>query len=160
MAIYGGSAGGYVVLAALAFHPDVFKAGVNLFGISDLEALAADTHKFEAHYTDTLIGRLPEAKAIYRARSPLYAADRIRAPLLTLQGLDDKAVPPSQSQAIYDAVKAKGVPTAYIPFEGEGHGFRKAENQRRTLTATHYFLARVFGLAPPETLEPVAIDNL
>lgn len=160
MAIYGGSAGGYVVLAALAFHPEMFAAGVNLFGISDLEALAADTHKFEAHYTDTLIGPLPEAREIYRARSPLHAADRIRAPLLTLQGLDDKAVPPSQSQAIYDAVKAKGVPTAYIPFQGEGHGFRKAENQRRTLTATHYFLARVFGLAPPETLEPVAIDNL
>lgn len=160
MAIYGGSAGGYVVLAALAFHPDVFKAGVNLFGISDLEALAADTHKFEAHYTDTLIGPLPQAKAIYRARSPLYAADAIRAPLLTLQGLDDKAVPPSQSQAIYDAVKANGVPTAYIAFEGEGHGFRKAENQRRTLAATHAFLARVFDLAPPEALEPVAIDNL
>lgn len=160
MAVYGGSAGGYVVLAALAFHPDVFKAGVNLFGISDLEALAADTHKFEAHYTDTLIGRLPEAKAIYRARSPLYAADAIRAPLLTLQGLDDKAVPPSQSQAIYDAVKAKGIPTAYLAFAGEGHGFRKAENQIRSLTATHYFLARVFGLDVPADIPPLAIDNL
>jgi dipeptidyl aminopeptidase/acylaminoacyl peptidase len=160
MAVYGGSAGGYVVLAALAFHPDVFKAGVNLFGISDLEALAHDTHKFEARYTDTLIGPLPEAKDIYRARSPLYAADRITAPLLTFQGLDDKAVPPSQSEAIYQAVKAKGVPTAYLPFEGEGHGFRKAENQVRVLTATHYFLARVFGLNPPEPLEPIAVDNL
>ncbi|MCC6918903.1 MAG: S9 family peptidase [Alphaproteobacteria bacterium] len=160
MAVYGGSAGGYVVLAALAFYPDVFKAGVNLFGISDLEALAADTHKFEARYTDTLIGPLPAAKDIYRARSPLFAADRIRAPLLTLQGLDDKAVPPAQSSAIYEAVKAKGVPTAYLPFEGEGHGFRKAENQIRTLTATHYFLAKMFGLTPPETLEPIAIDNL
>jgi dipeptidyl aminopeptidase/acylaminoacyl peptidase len=160
MAVYGGSAGGYVVLAALAFHPDVFKAGVNLFGISDLEALAHDTHKFEAHYTDTLIGPLPEAKDIYRARSPLYAADAIRAPLLTLQGLDDKAVPPSQSQAIYDAVKAKGIPTAYLAFEGEGHGFRKAENQIRTLTATHYFLAKVFGLDLPEGVAPLAIDNL
>jgi dipeptidyl aminopeptidase/acylaminoacyl peptidase len=160
MAVYGGSAGGYVVLAALAFYPDVFKAGVNLFGISDLEALAHDTHKFEARYTDTLIGPLPEAKDIYRARSPLYAADRIAAPLLTFQGLDDKAVPPSQSEAIYQAVKAKGVPTAYLPFEGEGHGFRKAENQIRTLTATHYFLARIFGLHPPDNLEPIAIDNL
>ncbi|BCW87993.1 hypothetical protein sos41_11300 [Alphaproteobacteria bacterium SO-S41] len=158
-AVYGGSAGGYVVLAALAFHPDAFAAGVNLFGISDIEALAHDTHKFEAHYTDTLIGPLPEARDIYRARSPLYAADQIRAPLLTLQGLDDKAVPPSQSQAIYDAVKAKGIPTAYIAFPGEGHGFRKAENQRRTLTATHYFLAKVFGLQPPDDLEPVEIDN-
>lgn len=160
MAVYGGSAGGYVVLAALAFHPDVFKAGVNLFGISDLEALAHDTHKFEAHYTDTLIGPLPEAKEIYRARSPLYAADAIRAPLLTLQGLDDKAVPPSQSQAIYDAVKAKGIPTAYLAFEGEGHGFRKAENQLRTLTATHYFLAKVFGLDVPADIPPLRIDNL
>ncbi|MFT3811705.1 MAG: prolyl oligopeptidase family serine peptidase [Micropepsaceae bacterium] len=160
MTIYGGSAGGYVVLAALAFHPDVFKAGVNLFGISDLEALAHDTHKFEAHYTDTLIGPLPEAKDIYRARSPLYAADAIRAPLLTFQGLDDKAVPPSQSQAIYDAVKAKGVATAYIAYEGEGHGFRKAENLIRTLTGTHYFLAQVFGLTLPDELTPIAIDNL
>jgi len=160
MAVYGGSAGGYVVLAALAFHPEVFKAGVNLFGISDLEALAHDTHKFEAHYTDTLIGPLPEAKDVYRARSPLYAADRIAAPLLTFQGLDDKAVPPSQSEAIYQAVKAKGLATAYLPFEGEGHGFRKAENQIRTLTATHYFLARIFGLHPPENLEPIAVDNL
>lgn len=160
MAVYGGSAGGYVVLAALAFHPGVFRAGVNLFGISDLEALAHDTHKFEAHYTDTLIGRLPEALETYRARSPLYAADAIRAPLLTLQGLDDKAVPPSQSQAIYDAVKAKGIPTAYLAFEGEGHGFRKAENQLRTLTATHYFLARVFGLDIPADLPPLKIDNL
>jgi dipeptidyl aminopeptidase/acylaminoacyl peptidase len=160
MAVYGGSAGGYVVLAALAFHPDVFKAGVNLFGISDLEALAADTHKFEAHYTDTLIGPLPEARDVYRARSPLYAADAIRAPLLTLQGLDDKAVPPSQSQAIYDAVKAKGIPTAYLAFEGEGHGFRKAENQIRSLTATHYFLAKVFGLDVPAGIEPLVIDNL
>lgn len=160
MAVYGGSAGGYVVLAALAFHPDVFKAGVNLFGISDLEALAADTHKFEAHYTDTLIGPLPEARDIYRARSPLYAADAIRAPLLTLQGLDDKAVPPSQSQAIYDAVKAKGIPTAYLAFEGEGHGFRKAVNQVRSLTAAHYFLAKVFGLELPAGIEPLVIDNL
>ena len=160
MAIYGGSAGGYVVLAAIAFYPDVFAAGVNLFGISDLKSLAEHTHKFEARYTDTLIGPLPEAEAIYRARSPLYSAENIRAPLLTLQGLDDKAVPPEQSQSIYDAVKANGVPTAYIPFEGEGHGFRKAENQRRTLTATHYFLARVFGLKPSEELEPLHIDNL
>lgn len=160
MAVYGGSAGGYVVLAALAFHPEVFKAGINLYGISDLEALAADTHKFEARYTDKLIGPLPEAKDVYRARSPLYAADAIRAPLLTLQGLDDKAVPPSQSQAIYDAVKAKGIATAYLAFEGEGHGFRKAENQIRTLTATHYFLARVFGMAVPDDIEAVKIDNL
>lgn len=159
-AVYGGSAGGYVVLAALAFYPDVFAAGVNLYGISDLEALAHDTHKFEAHYTDTLIGPLPAAKDIYRARSPLYAADQIRAPLLTLQGLDDKAVPPSQSEMIYEAVKAKGVPTAYVPFAGEGHGFRKAENQLRTLTATHYFLAKVFGLTPADELVPVGIDNL
>jgi len=159
-AVYGGSAGGYVVLAALAFHPEVFAAGVNLFGISDLEALSHDTHKFEAHYTDTLIGPLPQARDIYRARSPLYAADQIRAPLLTLQGLDDKAVPPSQSQAIYDAVKANGIPTAYIAFEGEGHGFRMAKNQLRTMTATHFFLAKVFGLTPPDELEAVEIDNL
>ncbi len=160
MAIYGGSAGGYVVLAALAFHPGVFSAGVNLFGISDLEALARDTHKFESRYTDILIGPLPEARDIYRARSPLYAADRIRAPLLTFQGSEDKAVPPSQSEGIYEAVKSKGIPTAYVLFEGEGHGFRKAENQRRTLTATHYFLARVFGLNPSDALEPLEIDNL
>ena len=159
MAIYGGSAGGYVVLAALAFHPGVFAAGVSLYGISDLEALAADTHKFEAHYTDTLIGPLPEARAIYRARSPIHAADRIAAPLLLFQGLEDKAVPPSQSEAIHAAVKANGAATAYIAYAGEGHGFRKAENQIRTLTATRAFLAAVFGLSPREPLEPIEIDN-
>lgn len=160
MAVYGGSAGGYVVLASLAFHPDVFKAGINLFGVADLEALAADTHKFESRYCDTLVGPLPAAREVYRARSPIHAADRITAPLLTLQGLDDKVVPPAQSEMIFEAVKANGAAAAYLPFEGEGHGFRKAENQIRTLTATHYFLARVFGLHSPDNLEPIKIENL
>ncbi len=159
MAVYGGSAGGFAVLASMAFH-DVFAAGVNLFGVSDLEALARETHKFEARYMDGLVGPLPDAVETYRARSPLHAAGRITKPLLTLQGLDDKVVPPAQSEAIVAAVKANGAAAAYLAFEGEGHGFRKAENQERALTATQYFLSKVFGLAMPENLEPIEIANL
>jgi dipeptidyl aminopeptidase/acylaminoacyl peptidase len=159
MAVYGGSAGGFAVLAALAFH-DVFAAGVNLFGVSDLEMLARDTHKFESRYLDVLVGPFPQAADLYRARSPLHAAHRITKPLLTLQGTDDKVVPPSQSEAIHAAVRANGVPCAYLAFEGEGHGFRKAENQARVLTATLSFLATVFGLPRPPDAEPLTIENL
>jgi dipeptidyl aminopeptidase/acylaminoacyl peptidase len=159
MAIYGGSAGGFAVLAALAFH-DVFAAGVNLYGVSDLARLAADTHKFESRYLDTLVGPLPASADIYRARSPLHAAHLITKPLLTMQGTEDKVVPPVQSEAIHAAVRANGVPCAYLAFEGEGHGFRKAANQERALTATLYFLSRVFGLNRDEPLEPLEIENL
>ncbi len=158
IAVLGGSAGGFVVLAGLAFH-DVFKAGINLFGVSDLQLLAAESHKFESRYCDLLVGPLPQAEAIYRARSPLTRIDGIKEPLLILQGLDDKVVPPNQSELIYEGVKKAGTPIAYLAFEGEGHGFRRAATRERALTAELYFLGRVFAINPADNLEPVVIDN-
>jgi dipeptidyl aminopeptidase/acylaminoacyl peptidase len=157
--IRGGSAGGYTVLCALAFT-DAFAAGINYFGIADLELLAADTHKFESRYTDGLIAPLPQGLAIYRARSPIHHLERLNAALITFQGTEDKAVPPEQSRAIVAAVRARGRPVAYIEFEGEQHGFRRAANLRRALEAELYFLGRVLGFTPADAVEPVAIDNL
>ena len=131
-AIRGGSAGGFTVLATLAFH-NVFKAGANYYGVSDLEALARDTHKFESRYLDRLVAPLPEGRAIYEARAPIRHLENFKAALITFQGSEDKVVPPDQSRAIVAALKAKGVPVAYIEFEGEQHGFRKAENIVRSL---------------------------
>jgi len=158
IAVLGGSAGGFVVLAGLAFH-DVFKAGVSLFGVSDLKLLAAESHKFEARYCDILVGPLPQAAAIYEARSPLSRIDGIKEPLLILQGLDDKVVPPNQSELVFDGVKKAGTPVAYLAFEGEGHGFRRAATRERTLTAELFFLGRVFAINPADNLEPVTIEN-
>ncbi len=125
-AIRGGSAGGYTVLASLAFH-DVFKAGANYYGVSDLEPLAQDTHKFESRYLDRLVAPLPQGRALYEARAPIRHLEGFDAPLITFQGAEDKVVPPSQSRAIVAALQQKGVPVAYIEFEGEQHGFRKAD---------------------------------
>ena len=157
--ISGGSAGGFTTLSALAFR-DVFKAGASYYGVSDVEALARDTHKFESRYLDSLIGPYPARKDIYVARSPVHFADRISAALLLLQGLEDKVVPPSQSEAMFQAVRAKGVATAYLAFEGEQHGFRRAENIKRALEAELYFYARVFGFSPADPIEPITIENL
>jgi dipeptidyl aminopeptidase/acylaminoacyl peptidase len=158
--VEGGSAGGYVVLCALAFEPEAFAAGVSLFGVADIEALAADTHKFESRYIDSLIGPYPDAIELYRERSPVHFVDRIARPLLVLQGLEDKVVPPAQAEMMVAALDANGVPHAYIAFEGEGHGFRKQENVRRALEAELAFVARVFGFEPADELEPVAIRHL
>jgi dipeptidyl aminopeptidase/acylaminoacyl peptidase len=158
--IRGGSAGGYTTLAALTFHPEVFKAGASYYGISDLEVLEIDTHKFESRYSHNLIGPYPEARDVYRQRSPIHAIDRLACPLILFQGLEDKVVPPNQSEMMADAVRAKGVPVAYLAFEGEQHGFRKAENIARCLEAELYFYGRVFGFAPADSIEPVHIDNL
>ncbi len=158
-AIRGGSAGGYTTLAALAFS-DVFKAGANYYGVSDLEALAKDTHKFEARYLDGLIGPYPEAKHIYEERSPIHHLDGFNAPLIVFQGAEDKVVPPNQSEAIVDVLKEKGVPVAYLLFEGEQHGFRKSENIIRSLEAELYFYGKVFGFSPADEIEPVDITNL
>jgi len=158
--VRGGSAGGYTTLAALTFRPDVFKAGASYYGISDLEVLEVDTHKFESRYSHGLIGPYPEAKAVYRARSPIHAIDRLSCPLILFQGLEDKVVPPNQSQMMADAVRAKGLPVAYLAFEGEQHGFRKAETIVRALEAELYFYGRVFAFAPADRLDPVPIDNL
>jgi dipeptidyl aminopeptidase/acylaminoacyl peptidase len=157
--ITGGSAGGYTVLCALAFT-DVFSAGVNLFGVVDLETFVADTHKFEARYMDMLVGPYPEAAELYRARSPIHSADRIRAPLLTLQGLDDRVVPPSQSEQLVAELERRGVPYAYVAFEGEGHGFRRADTLLRVPSLMLAFLARVFGFEPADELEPLHIRGL
>jgi dipeptidyl aminopeptidase/acylaminoacyl peptidase len=155
----GGSAGGYTTLAALTFH-DTFKAGASYYGISDLEALARDTHKFESRYLDSLVGPYPAARDVYRARSPIHFVDRLDCALILFQGLDDKVVPPSQSQAMADAVRRKGLPVAYVAFEGEQHGFRKAENLVRALESELYFYGKVFGFEPADALAPLPIDNL
>jgi dipeptidyl aminopeptidase/acylaminoacyl peptidase len=159
LAIRGGSAGGYTTLAALTFHA-VFKAGASYYGISDIEVLARDTHKFESRYLDSLIGPYPAAKDRYIARSPIHFTDRLSSALILFQGLDDKVVPPNQSQMMADAVRKKGLPVAYITYEGEQHGFRKAENIVRSLEAELYFYGKVFGFAPADPIDPVTIDNL
>jgi dipeptidyl aminopeptidase/acylaminoacyl peptidase len=148
LAIRGWSASGYTTLAALTFR-DVFKAGASHFGISDLEAMARETHKFESRYLDRLIAPYPARRDVYRERSPIHHVDRLSCPLILFQGLEDKAVPPNQAQMMYDAVKAKGIPVALVMFEGEQHGFRRAENIRRSLDEELRFLSRVFGYELP-----------
>jgi dipeptidyl aminopeptidase/acylaminoacyl peptidase len=152
--IRGGSAGGFTVLAALAFH-DVFKAGANYYGVSDLEALARDTHKFESRYLDRLVAPLPQGRAIYQARAPIRHLDGFRAPLITFQGSEDRIVPPGQSQQIVAALRQRGVPVVYLEFEGEQHGFRKADNIARALEAELAFYGQVFGFEPAGPLPPL-----
>ena len=146
VAIRGGSAGGYTTLAALA-HTDTFKAGASLYGVTDLAALATDTHKFESRYLDSLIGPWPQEKALYASRSPINHADSINSPVIFLQGLEDKVVPPSQAEAMVAALERNGVKTAYVPFEGESHGFRKSENIRRAFDLELAFYGDVFGFS-------------
>lgn len=159
LAIRGSSAGGYTTLAALAFR-QVFQAGASHFGVSDLEGLARDTHKFESRYLDRLIGPYPAQRDIYLARSPLYAADRFNCPVIFFQGLEDKVVPPAQAEEMVAALQAKGVPVAYLPFAGEQHGFRRAENIKRALEAELYFYSRIFKFPLADEIEPVPIENL
>ncbi len=159
LVVKGGSSGGFTALAALAFH-DVFAAGISLFGISDLEALARETHKFESRYGDRLIGPYPEALATYRRRSPIHHLDEISCPVLILQGLEDRVVPPSQAEAIVAALDANRIPHAFIAFEGEGHGFRGETAIRRTLQAELAFLGAVLGFEPAEELPPLPLPGL
>ena len=159
LAISGGSAGGYTTLAALTFR-EVFQAGASYYGVSDLEALAKETHKFEARYLDSLVGPYPERRDLYRARSPIHHPERLSCPLALLQGLEDAIVPPNQAELMFEAVRAKGLPTVYVPFEGEQHGFRRAENIRRALEVELYFYARVFGFELADAVEGVRIENL
>lgn len=156
--IRGGSAGGFTVLCALTFH-SVFAAGASHYGIADLEALATDTHKFESRYLDGLIGPYPERRDIYVERSPIHHTDRLRTPLLVLQGLDDHVVPPNQAHMLVDALAAKGVPHAYVEFVGEGHGFRKAENIITALEAELSFYAQMLGFTPADPIRPVAVRS-
>ena len=160
MAIRGGSAGGYCTLCALTFFPGVFGAGASYFGIGDLETFVKDTHKFESRYLDTLVGPYPEAKDVYRQRSPANYADRIACPVILFQGLEDLVVPPNQAEEMIRALEAKGLPYAYIPFEGEQHGFRKAKTIRRSLEAELSFYGRVFGFEPADRIDPVEVRNL
>ena len=157
--IRGGSAGGYTTLAALTFR-DLFTAGASYYGVSDVEILARDTHKFESRYLDSLIGPYPERKDLYYQRSPIHFADRLSAALILFQGLEDKVVPPNQAEMMASAARARGLPVAYVPFPGEQHGFRKAENIIRSLEAELYFYGAVFGFAPADPIEPITIDNL
>jgi len=158
-AIRGGSAGGYTVLGALS-QTTVFKAGADYYGVSDMTALARDTHKFESRYLDKLIGPLPQAQAIYDARSPLNHLEGFSAPLIVLQGAEDPVVPPNQSKMIVDALRKRGAPVAYLEFAGEGHGFRKPDSIIAALNAELSFYGRVFGFTPADALPPLKIDNL
>ncbi|MBV8980400.1 MAG: S9 family peptidase [Acidimicrobiia bacterium] len=159
LAIRGGSAGGYTTLSALTFR-DEFSVGASYFGVADAEALATDTHKFESRYLDGLIGPYPETKGLYRERSPIHYADRLSAPLVIFQGLEDRVVPPSQAEVMVDALRLRGLPFAYVAFEGEQHGFRKAENIIRSIEAELWFYGRVLGFEPADHIEPVAAENL
>jgi dipeptidyl aminopeptidase/acylaminoacyl peptidase len=151
LAIRGGSASGYTTLAALAFR-DRFKAGVSYFGLGDLAKFVQDTHKFESRYTERLVGPWPEGKAIYDERSPALHADRISAPVLVLQGLEDRVVPPEEAERIVDALFERGVPHAYLAYEGEDHGFRKAENIIGSFEAELSFYGQIFGFEPADEI--------
>jgi dipeptidyl aminopeptidase/acylaminoacyl peptidase len=159
MAIRGGSAGGYTTLCALVFH-NVFAAGASYYGVADLEALAKDTHKFESRYEDGLVGPYPEAAELYRQRSPVHFSDRLSCPVILLQGLEDKVVPPSQAEIMIAALRAKRLPFAYVAFPTEAHGFREAANIRRAVEAELYFYSRIFGFTPADRLDPIEIENL
>jgi dipeptidyl aminopeptidase/acylaminoacyl peptidase len=158
LAITGGSAGGYTALAALTFR-DVFHVGASHYGVSDIEALVLDTHKFESHYEVGLIGPYPERRDLYEARSPIKHIEGLSCPVIFFQGLEDKIVPPNQAELMVDALRRKGLPVAYVPFEGEQHGFRRAENIKRALDGEFYFYSRIFAFEYADEIEPVAIEN-
>jgi dipeptidyl aminopeptidase/acylaminoacyl peptidase len=158
LAIRGGSAGGYTTLCALTFH-DQFATGASYFGVADIGALAEETHKFESRYMDSMIGPYPEAAQLYRDRSPAHHADKLSRPMLILQGLDDEIVTPDQAEMMVEALDRKKIPHAYLAFEGEGHGFRKAENIERSVEAELFFYGWVFGFVPAGDIAPVEIRN-
>jgi dipeptidyl aminopeptidase/acylaminoacyl peptidase len=157
--ITGGSAGGYTTLCALTFT-HTFAAGASHFGISDVETLAKETHKFESRYLDRLIGPYPERADLYRERSPIHYAEKLSCPVIFFQGLEDEIVPPNQAETMFAALRDKDLPVAYVPFEGEQHGFRRAENIRRALDGELYFYSRVFGFELADPVDPVPIENL
>ena len=159
LAIRGSSAGGYTTLCALTFR-HTFKAGASYYGISDLEALAKETHKFEARYLDRLVGPYPDRLDLYHQRSPIHYTHLLSCPLIMFQGLEDEVVPPNQAEMMLEALQSKGLPVAYIPFEGEQHGFRRAETIRRALDSELYFYSRVFAFELLEPIEPIKIHNL
>ena len=157
--ITGGSAGGFTTLNALTFR-DTFRAGASHFGISDLTVFVGDTHKFESRYLERLVGPYPERADLYRERSSINFTDQLSCPVIFFQGLEDKVVPPNQAELMVEALRRKKLPVAYVAFEGEQHGFRKAENIKRALDGELYFYSRVFGFPLAEEVEPVEIENL
>ena len=157
--IRGGSAGGYTTLASLAFR-DFYKAGASYYGLSDLEAMVEDTHKLESQYLDGLIGPYPERRDLFLERSPVHSAHNINCPLILFQGLEDKVVPPSQAEFMLEAMRSRGLPVAYVPFEGEQHGFRNSGNIKQSLGNELYFYCRVFGIDSADSAIPVEIENL
>jgi dipeptidyl aminopeptidase/acylaminoacyl peptidase len=159
LAIRGGSAGGYTTLCALVFHP-VFSAGASYFGVGDLEALARDTHKYESRYLDRLVAPYRAGLDVYKERSPVYFTDRIRSPLIVLQGEDDMVVPIAQAEQLVASLRERRIPHAYITFAGEGHGFRQAANIRRSVEAELSFYAQVFGFSLADQIEPVQVEFL
>ena len=152
LAIRGGSAGGYSVLCALTFH-DTFAAGVSRYGIADLEALARDTHKFECRYLDRLIGPYPDDRDTYIERSPIHHVEKLSCPMLILQGLQDKVVPPQQAKVMVDALKKQNLPYAYRTFADEGHGFRNASSQIAAQEAELSFFGQIFGFTPADATD-------
>ena len=146
------------MLVALYMH-DIFAAGANYYGISDLEILARDTHKYESRFLDSLIGRYPEDIEIYKARSPINHLDGFNKPLIVFKGLLDPVVPPNQSELIVDALREKGVPVAYYPYEGEYHGFGKKENIIHSLESELVFYGKILGFNPAGDLPEIQIDN-
>jgi dipeptidyl aminopeptidase/acylaminoacyl peptidase len=159
LAIRGGSAGGYTTLCALTFT-NVFAVGASYFGVSDLEALAKDTHKFESRYLDSVVGSYPERQDIYAERSPIRHTDLLSCPMILLQGEDDPIVPLDQASLMYEAVRARELPVAMLTFPGEQHGFVKLENNVRALEAELYFYAKILNFEPADPVEPVEIENL
>lgn len=157
--ISGGSAGGYTTLAALTFY-DTFKAGASYYGVSDLEILCQDTHKFESRYLDRLVGEYPAQKEIYVKRSPIHFTQQLSCPVIFFQGLEDKIVPPNQAEMMVEVLKNKGLPVAYVPFVGEQHGFRRSETIKKALDGEYYFYAQVFGFPIADPLESIEIMNL
>ena len=158
-AITGGSAGGFTVLNALTFRGQ-FRAGASHYGVSDLTVFVGDTHKFESRYLERLIGPYPERKDLYYERSSINFTERLSCPVIFFQGLEDKIVPPNQAELMVEALRKKRLPVAYVPFEGEQHGFRKAENIKRALEGELYFYSRVFNFPLADDVEPVEIENL
>lgn len=159
LAIWGGSAGGFTTLAALAFR-DVFHVGASYYGVSDLEALAQQTHKFESRYLDGLVGPYPQRKDLYQARSAVHHAEDLSCPMIFFQGLKDPVVPPAQAERMVEILREKGLPVAYVAFEDEYHGFRRSENMGRALRAQLTFFGRIFGFEPADGREPIEIANL
>ena len=157
--ITGGSAGGYTTLSALTFRK-TFKAGASHFGISDLEAMASDTHKYESQYLTGLLGPYPQRKDIYFDRSPINFLEKLSCPVIFFQGLEDKVVPPNQAEKMVEAIRAKGIPVSYVAFAGEQHGFRQASNIKAALDGELYFYSRIFKFELAEPVQPVLIENL